>query len=299
MNLNFNRVFFGWEAGGKGLAFSAPGERADAPVTSVRAELVDAGPPRVRIEGGEAVWSFARDGLRRRGSVWLPVHAPAAYAGEVLRSLAGNAGLTLPAAEPVTAAPQAGVLALHESQPLEQMLRDMLLYSTNLTAEVVGLRASQARGLSPDGLAASGAAMTGWARQRFGLGRATLVNHSGLSGANRLMPSELVSVLRQAAALGLPDLLKAWQILDAGRKPIDMGETQLRAKSGTMDFVSGFAGYLTGKRRLAFAILAADLEARARITPVERDKPPGADRWERRAKAQEQALLRRWAALTG
>ena len=94
--------------------------------------------------------------MRRRGSVWLPVRRPAAYAGEVMRGLGGAAGLALPAAEVVRRAPAGGVLALRESDPLVQVVREMLLYSTNLTAETVGLRASQARGLAPDGLAAFG-----------------------------------------------------------------------------------------------------------------------------------------------
>ena len=45
------------------------------------------------------------------------------------------------------------------------------------------------------------------------------------------------------------------------------------------------------------AIFAADPEARARIRPEERANPPGAKAWAARARAQEQALLRRWAAL--
>ena len=64
-----------------------------------------------------------------------------------------------------------------------------------------------------------------------------------------------------------------------------------------MDCISALAGYLTGRRRLAFAIFAADLPARARIRPEERSNPPGAGAWEARARAQQQALLRRWAAL--
>ena len=71
------------------------------------------------------------------------------------------------------------------------------------------------------------------------------------------------------------------------------------SKTGTMDFVSALAGYMTGRRRLAFAIFAADPAARARIRPEERANPPGAAAWAARARAQEQALLRRWAAVYG
>ena len=54
---------------------------------------------------------------------------------------------------------------------------------------------------------------------------------------------------------------------------------------------------MTGSRRLAFAIFAADPERRAAIRPEERARPPGSKAWAARARAQEQALLRRWAAL--
>ena len=257
VNLDFNRVFAAWEAGGKALSFSAPGEKLSVPVASVRGELVADGPPRHRMAGEAEIWSLPVDGMRRRGSVWLPVRRPAAYAGEVMRGLGGEAGLALPAAAVVRAVPEGGVLAVRESDPLVQVVREMLLYSTNLTAETVGLRASQARGLAPEGLRPSAAAMTGWARARFGLKGARFVNHSGLSAATRISPAELASVLRQAEGLGLPGLLKPRPILDARRQPVAVG-VAVMSKTGTMNFVSGLAGYLTGRRRMAFAILAVD-----------------------------------------
>ncbi|MFO1209167.1 MAG: D-alanyl-D-alanine carboxypeptidase/D-alanyl-D-alanine-endopeptidase [Amaricoccus sp.] len=298
INLNFNRVFLAWKAGGGGLAFSAPdADGGGVAMPDFGAELGD-GAPAHRLEAGREIWTLPKGGLQRQGSIWLPVRAPAAYSGAAFAALAGGAGLKLPGPEVVAAAPDAGVLAVHDSPPLAPVLREMLLYSTNLTAEVVGLRASQARGLAPDGLAASGAAMTAWARNRFGVRDAVLVNHSGLSDATRITPSDLVAVLQQAEALGLPELLKPRPILDPSRQPaIDPGASVV-CKTGTLDFVSALAGYLTGKRRrLAFAILAADPQRRAAIPPELRADPPGGKAWTARARGQEQALLRRWAAL--
>lgn len=314
MNLNFNRVFLAWAPGktpGKGeptLALSAPGARFEVPVGGIRAELVEGGPARHRFEGAEEIWSLPRADFRGRGSVWLPVRAPGVNAGEVFRRLAAGAGLALPKAE-VVAAADGRVMAVRESEALEPMLRDMLRYSTNLTAEVVGLTASAAAGAGAsaeggaaggaavDGLARSGAAMTAWARERFGLGDAVFVNHSGLSDASRVSAADQVAMLRRAAEGALPGLLRERPILDARREPLELPGVRMVAKTGTMDFVSGLAGYLDGRRRLAFAIFAADLEARARIRPEERANPPGARAWAARARAQEHALLRRWAAL--
>ena len=104
-------------------------------------------------------------------------------------------------------------------------------------------------------------------------------------------------MLGRAVELGLPGLLKERPILDARRKPVEIPGVSVVSKTGTMDFVSGLAGYIEGPRRLAFAIFAADPARRARIRPEERANPPGAAAWATRARAQEQALLRRWAGL--
>jgi D-alanyl-D-alanine carboxypeptidase/D-alanyl-D-alanine-endopeptidase (penicillin-binding protein 4) len=293
LNLNFNRVELRWGPGEAGpvLGFGAPGRRFGAAVGGVRAELVDGGLPRHRLDGGE-VWTLPRRRLRGRGSVWLPVRAPGAYAGEVFRALALGAGIVLPEAGEAPAA--GGVLALHDSPELAALLRGMLRYSTNLTAEVIGLRAAQARGAAPAGLEDSAAAMTAWARDRFGLTQAAFVNHSGLTDRSRIPAAEMARVL--ARAEGLEDLLRGRPILGADRRPVET-EAQVVAKTGTLNFVSGLAGYLTGRRRLAFAIFAADPERRTLVRPEERDDPPGGSAWLARARGQEQALLRRWAAL--
>jgi D-alanyl-D-alanine carboxypeptidase/D-alanyl-D-alanine-endopeptidase (penicillin-binding protein 4) len=299
LNLNFNRVYMAWEPGEAGpvLRFSAPDAGVEVPVTGIAAELSDGGLATRRDEGGREVWTLPRSGLRGRGSVWLPVRAPGRHAGEVFRTLAAEAGVALPAAEVVASATGA-TLAVHESEPLEAMLQGMLRYSTNLTAEAVGLRAAQADGAAPDGLAASAAAMTAWARRRFGLGEAVFVNHSGLSDRTRISPEEMLAVLRAGRGMGLEGLLRERPILDAERQPVDIGGTRVLAKTGTLNFTSGLAGYLLGqRRRLAFAIFAADTERRAQVRPEQRDDPPGGGAWLGRARAQEQALLRRWAVL--
>ena len=297
-NLNFNRVFLAWTPGkaGPDLAFSAPGETWSAAPPGFAAELVPTGRVAHRIAGGREVWTLPRPGFRGRGSIWLPVRDPGAYAGGVFATLAAGAGIALPAAETVPAA-AGSILAVHASPPLERVLRDMLRYSTNLTAECVGLRATQARGGAPADLAASGAAMTAWARGRYGLAATTLANHSGLSDASRLTARDMLAVLAGAADGPLPALLPERPILDADRKPVDPAGVRVVSKTGTLNFASGLAGYVLGRRRLAFAIFAADPDQRARIPPDARDDPPGAAAWARRGRGLEQALLHRWAGL--
>jgi D-alanyl-D-alanine carboxypeptidase/D-alanyl-D-alanine-endopeptidase (penicillin-binding protein 4) len=297
INLNFNRVFLAWAPGegGPRLVFSAPGATATATPRGIAAELVPGGRIAHRFAADREVWSLPRSSVSGRASIWLPVRAPARYAGDVFRELAGARDLALPAAE---TGPEAvgQPLALHDSLPLDDMLRDMLRYSTNLTAECVGLRASQTRGRAPTGLAASGNAMTDWARRRYGLTGSAFPNHSGLSDASRSTAADMLAVL-VAASDTLPALLPERPLLGEDREPVATPGVRIVSKSGTLNFAAGLAGYILGRRRLAFAIFAADADLRARVRPEERDDPPGASGWARRARAQEQALLRRWTTL--
>jgi hypothetical protein len=71
-----------------------------------------------------------------------------------------------------SAPPDARILVEHASPPLEVILRGMMRWSTNLTAEVVGLSATQAGGVRPDdpggerGRNGGVDARHGWARGR-------------------------------------------------------------------------------------------------------------------------------------
>jgi D-alanyl-D-alanine carboxypeptidase/D-alanyl-D-alanine-endopeptidase (penicillin-binding protein 4) len=299
MNLNFNRVELSWQPGegGPRWRFGAPGARFDPDVAGVGARLAAGAWPTHRFEGGGEVWLLPPDALRGRGSVWLPVRAPGLYAGEVFGRLAADAGIVLPAAE-VAAAPPGVALAGHRSQAARAMMGGMLHHSTNLTAEVAGLRAGRARGAGARTLAGSAEAMAAWARTRYGLGPVAFVNHSGLTDASRMSPAAMVRVLA-AERDGLPALLRERPVVDAGRRPVE--GLRMLAKTGTLYFASALAGYLEGPggRRLGFAIFAADMELRARVPPRYPDEPAGAKAWAARARAQEQALLRRWAALYG
>jgi D-alanyl-D-alanine carboxypeptidase/D-alanyl-D-alanine-endopeptidase (penicillin-binding protein 4) len=293
LNLNYNRVFLEWRPGAPGpvLAVSAPGTVYTAPVRVVRAEL---GGVRFvhRLEQGTEVWRVPPALATGRGSAWLPVRRPPAYAGDVLAALAAQDGVTIPAGE-AGRVTDALALAERQGERLSELLAGMLHHSTNLTAEVVGLTASGA-----SDLAASAASMTDWTRRRFGLVRSDLVNHSGLSERSSSTAAEIVRVLAAAESAGLPALLRERPVVDAAGDPVPGLAARVRAKTGTLHWVRGYAGYLDGRSgRYAFAILAADPAARSAVDPDSVEPPPGARDWGRRARNQEAALLRRWAAL--
>jgi D-alanyl-D-alanine carboxypeptidase/D-alanyl-D-alanine-endopeptidase (penicillin-binding protein 4) len=215
----------------------------------------------------------------------------------VFQRLAANAGLTLPEPEIVATTPAGYELAHHDSSALDAMLRSMLRYSTNLTAEIVGLRASQARGVAPEGVEDSAAAMTEWARARYGLQSAVFVNHSGLSDRSVWSPLETARVLA-AEADTLPALMQPQGLHDAEGRPLALRDVRVFAKTGTLYFSSGLGGYVEGRgRRLAFAIYSTDPVLRADIRPDAPDAPAGSRGWVARARGLQRSLLRRWATL--
>ncbi|HLS19097.1 MAG TPA: D-alanyl-D-alanine carboxypeptidase, partial [Paracoccaceae bacterium] len=179
------------------------------------------------------------------------------------------------------------------------ILQSMLKYSTNLTAEITGAAAANIVGAKVSTLLDSTAVMGRWASELAGFPREDpgfrFVNHSGLTLESRVSPERMVDLLAAlaradgGAATGLPHGIARY--LD--RRVVENAPPGLEvaAKSGTMSFVRGLAGYaLTpGGRRLAFAIFSNDLAQRG-------DGPEKVNRpWLNRARSFEQALLRRWA----
>ena len=303
MNLNFNRVHFSWQRrdGGYALAMDARSERFVPPVDMATMVVADRDLPLFAYEAGvqRDNWSVARGALGREGSRWLPVRQPVYYAGEVFRWLAAGQGIVLPPAEAALAVPVGPDVARDQSGALIGVLTDMLRFSTNLTAEAVGLTAS---GLAS--LPHSAAAMTYWARGAFGM-TSNFVDHSGLGAGSQTSAADMVRVLVAAQDLHkgslLPGILRDIGMRDDAGEVIEGHPVRVRAKSGTLNFVSGLAGFISppGGRRLAFAIYAADVPRRAAIGPDAMEDPQGGEAWTRRARTLQGRLISRWAELHG
>lgn len=303
--LNFNRVYFEWKRGSNGYALSmdARTERYRPEVQTARMRLADRSLPvySYRERNGVDEWSVARSALGRNGGRWLPVRSPGLYAGDVFRTLARSQGIALKSAKLTRSLPGGGqVVGQVASDALRVILRDMLRWSTNLTAEMVGLAATRARGGSPNSLRASGRAMSEWAKVRFGMTRVDLVDHSGLGDASRMSAQELVQTLVQVRKRGvLRPILKPIAIRDDQGRVLKNHPVKVDAKTGTLNFVSGLGGYMTTAdgKELAFAIFSADTDIRARIKRQDREVPQGARTWNGKAKRLQQALIKRWDQL--
>lgn len=298
--LNFNRVYFEWKRsnGDWALGMDARGERFVPPVHMASARLAQREVPVFTYERGEREdrWTVAQSALGQDGSRWLPVRHPAIYVAEVFATLCRAQGIVLTDAEVVSALPEgAAQIVAHDSAALPDILKDMLKFSTNLTAEAVGLAASGAGTLE-----GSAAAMTDWARRRFGIaGR--LGDHSGLGPKSRITPADMMRVMIGARATPtgklLEGLMREHGLVDAEGNERKDSPVRVHAKSGTLNFVSCLSGYIGAPsgRSLAFAIFTGDLPRRDAIAMAEREQPKGVKSWTKRSRRLQGQLIARWA----
>ena len=308
LNLNFNRVHFSWERAGSAYTVALDARAGDLmpAVTTSRMTIEDRSLPvyTYRSLGGRDLWTVARGALGKGGARWLPVRNPGAYAGEVFATLARRHGIVLPAARSIPALPEGEEIARVQSPPLVAIAEDMLRYSTNLTAEVLGLTATLRDGpmTAGDPLVLSGAAMSDWASRALGVRPGTLVDHSGLGDESRLSAREMAAAILGMARDG-PDvvpILKGFQMPDGRGGLTEGGPIRVVAKTGTLNFVSGLAGVArtaTG-REVAFAIFTGDLSKRARGLASGDEIPSGARPWNATSKMVQRGLIERWAALS-
>jgi D-alanyl-D-alanine carboxypeptidase/D-alanyl-D-alanine-endopeptidase (penicillin-binding protein 4) len=317
LSLNFNRVRLKWDARGQAreLRVSAKAKRLDPEVAGVRVALANTPEAPMfsySLEGRSEVWRMNQSGFHGKGARWLPVRQPELYTGEVFQSLASTYGITLGLAREGVAPEGSQVIARHQSRELRLMLKAMLRYSTNLTAELAGLAASRAGGVEPGSLAGSATAMNAWAAQMAGFAPGDpgfrLVNHSGLSAESRISPRRLVEFLVAMAGRqpssgkrhprlpgGIADMLQDYNVT-AKTIDLDYSHLDIAAKTGTMDYIRGLAGFIAtpSGRRLVFAIFSNDLGRRQpEVTRINR-------RWMARARVFERSLIRNWVlALEG
>jgi len=306
LNLNYNRVHFQWAPSGGQMRLTMDARsNTEVPAVSVIGiEARDrAAPVYTHAEaGGREAWTVSRQALGNGGSRWLPVRRPAAYSGDVLRALLAARGCTLPAPQPASGGGGGAVLAEHRSTQASEMAREMLRFSTNITAECVGLTA--ARRLVPDAadLARSGQVMSGWLAQRYGAQGLQFVDHSGLNDASRVTARGMGAFFLAAHREGiLPGLLRRHTMRDAQGREMDNHPVRVHAKTGTLNFANGLGGYARapGGREIVFAIFSSDLPRRAAIPVEARDRPPGGVEWARRARRLQQGLIERWSATYG
>ncbi len=194
--------------------------------------------------------------LRRAGIVVRGF--PASVAG------ADESGVTGPRVWSGRHAPR--VLATFQSPPLRDYLRAVNQRSHNLYADLIlrTLGHLEGDGSFPGG----GAAVERFLVETVGVPaeQVTVMDGSGLSGLNRISPGALVQVLAFMTTTSCWEDL--WETLpEAGSRALfrrmirTPASGNLRAKTGTMDRVSGLTGMVTtaSGERVAFSILGNEL----------------------------------------
>lgn len=304
--LNYNRVHFEWRRGANGwnTTMDARSNKYRPEVSIARMKIVNRSLPVYTYDEKNGVdhWTVANKALGKGGSRWLPVRQPEIYAGQVFQTFARSQGIRLSRPKILNSAPKGNTVASLASPELRSILRGMLKFSNNLTAEMVGLAATAKRKGRAASLKASAAEMNRWSAAAMGMKKARLVDHSGLGDASRLAAQDLAKALVKVHGAGaLKPILKPIAMRHSNGKVNKAHPIKVYAKTGTLNFVSGLAGYMTAAdgTEMAFAIFAADEGTRAKIKRNDREAPQGARGWNKRAKQLQQKLIERWGNLYG
>ncbi|MDQ1501441.1 MAG: hypothetical protein QOI86_4781, partial [Actinomycetota bacterium] len=197
---------------------------------------------------------------------------PAVHAASELTRLAQAIGISVgspassgvaPAADGRVAPTASGTVtvATVRSAPLSDIVAGMLRESDNTAAELLTRELGVAR--AHDGSTAAGTkvivdALAGAGLPTTGL---RLGDGSGLEATNRAGCGVLAAALRRPDRSGAPALSPLLAVAGrSGTLALRLADTpldgKLRAKTGSLDGVSGLAGYVEGRRTLSFAFLA-------------------------------------------
>jgi len=235
----------------------------------------------------------------------LPVKLdPGRITASLFRTMCRQRGIELPTPERAPVPAGAQVLATHQSEPLPDIAAGVLHYSNNLSAELVGLVASRKLCVHPVSLQESAATLTNWYQRTLPDApweNFLYANHSGLTTATRISPRQMAAILRYGWALPIgqstfPELLSPprWERVKGPE------HIAVRAKSGTMNYADGLAGFLTTTqgRQLGFVVLITDFPKRlaqdgTQDVRAAAPEPEGSS-WTMRAKGLERALVNSW-----
>lgn len=246
-----------------------------------------------REDGGIESWLLSPE-EKTSGSDRLPVKRPGLYTAQLFAKLCAMRRISLPAPVPGTMPGSARTLTVHEGARLIDILDTTLTYSINLSSELILL--STAKKISGKALTleesarAMGEYLSGRMRSVHWEGL-RLANGSGLTTMSRISPEQMLAFLVYADTRDyggkrfrylLPASGWTWSLARRLGRP----ETAFRvwAKTGTINFAQGLAGYLhtsTG-RSMAFVVFVNDMDTRRRYDadPDRRNKE-----WSRRVAA--------------
>lgn len=193
--------------------------------------------------------------------------APAANAAAVFTSLLRARGIVVGEPGEGRAPDGAAVVAALPSLPMSEIVAQMLRESDNLTAELLLKELGRRR--AGDGATTAGVSVVRSVLEREGLADDDLdaVDGSGLARSDKATCRLLLGTLvdddsRAVIEAGLPVAARSGTL--AKRFSGHPGAGLVRAKTGSLDHITGLSGWATPTRGsdLAFALLANDLPDR-------------------------------------
>ena len=286
--LNFNRVRLLKRHGAWSAVWGD--DPAEVPIPNIKFTIGPAqSPVAVNRAQGIETWMVPQD---LGSDMELPVGLVAQTIAATLPRLIGQVGMIAQIAPSQSQGTEE--IWRRDSPTLDNIIAGCLQYSTNVTAEMLGLYASRfVNHAAPDRLTDSGRTLLEILARRHGhidWRGAVLENASGLGVASRLSPAQIGELLR--AERDFAQLLR----------PVgSIAATRLWVKTGTMAYVRGLAGQFetgSGAHR-TFVIMRVNGQQRARLdqmTPPPLAIPPESRAWLAQAKDQERVLLKSWGA---
>ncbi len=255
---------------------------------------------RVRDDGAGRRWTLpplAERWQQRDARDALPVRDPGLHAANVLRRLTNSLGIVLPPPVRGGASTADREIGRVWSKTTAGLVQDMLLYSNNQLAEILGFAAT---GEATQATSAA-ALLGGVAALAPGTAIETIVapNHSGLTATAAASPRALVDLLRLGdERYGFLAMLpvSGWSGSLAGRFADEGSALRVWAKTGSLDYALALAGLILPRRGppLLFALLIGDAQARLahdRMRPPNRATRRAAAAWAVRARGLRDAIV--------
>ena len=303
INLNENRILFKWKRLEKGkykISLAAPGLKNSAQVTNITIDLENNKGPVYNYKSDEnkfeESWSVNKRILSRKGSRWLPVRESSYYTTEVLRQLFIDGGIEIGNLKRGIVPKKGKLVCTHYSDKKVTILENALKYSKNMVTESIGLAASRTVSSNLYDLDQSAVLMTRWFRMITGKQNSLFLNHSGLSAGSFSTSEDFRRFLMQKKVQrSLLPILKLTPVYTSKGKVSSIGDITVRAKSGTMHYIRGLAGYICKEDIpvMAFSIFSADLEKRKENSSNNFERPRGSSAWLSRAVIQERQIIRK------
>jgi len=170
--------------------------------------------------------------------------------------------------------PKSKLLLTYNSEELIDIVHNNLLYSNNLTSEVLLLHFAKQQSCSHNNLSEATKCLNSWYKKKFpnqewqGL---FWENASGLSVKTKITTLHILLILKemyhtQHGSNNMVSLLPIAGISGTLAQKFHDNSLQIWAKTGNMNFVSGLAGFLfKDNSRYAFVILANDQTHRDKL----------------------------------